>query len=258
MEDVKIILTEEAKKMDLSKSCVLEASPSPGAAGYLALNYLTGNLKIVKIGEVRSPYFPQICIVNDDGVASSPKIEFYFYEGDEVKLILVSRNFPIDSSEGSYLIARKIYEFFKSIGVSEYYLLSSSRILGENVVYVASTTIAYAKKLLDVGARLLPSLENLPIDRYSAYMLSFFTRDNGVAYLLLSEVYTYLPDHAAAKRILEILSRALKIKLDMEKIDREVERQRKLIEEIQKSIGPLLPERRGGEEEPSKEPFYIG
>ncbi|MEM1583468.1 MAG: PAC2 family protein [Nitrososphaerota archaeon] len=254
LEDIRIILNEEGEKAELSGSTLIESSPSPGAAGFIALSHLIEFLRPVKIGEVRSPHFPQVSIVNDEGLASQPKIELYFYDKD-VKLLIMLRNFPIESNEGSYLVARKLYEFFKAKGVKAYYLLSSSRILGESNVYVASTSIDNAKRLIEAGAKLSPNLDTLPIDRFGAYMLSFFARNGDMALILISEVYSYLPDPAAAKRLLEVLSKALKLKIDMEKLDIEIQKQRKLIEEFQKGFGEILP---GKEEQPSREPYYIG
>lgn len=256
LEDVKIILNEEGEKADLTGSTLIESSPSPGAAGLIALTHLIEFLQPIKIGEVKSPHFPQISIVNDSGLANQPKIELYFYDKD-VKLLLMLRNFPIESSEGSYLVARKLYEFFKSKGVKAYYLLASSRIYGESNVYVASTSINNAKSLIEAGAKLSPNLDALPLDRFGAYMLSFFARNYDLAFILISEVYSYLPDPAAAKRLLEVLSKALKFRIDMEKLDREIEKQKRLIEEFQRGFGQILPER---EEQPSRErePYYIG
>ncbi|MCL7383339.1 MAG: PAC2 family protein [Thaumarchaeota archaeon] len=254
LEDAKIILNDEGERADLRGSSLLESSPSPGAAGYIALTHLIEFLHPVKIGEVKSPHFPQVSIVNDEGLASQPKIELYFYDKD-IKLVIMLRNFPIESSEGSYLVAKKLYEFFKARGIKAYYLLSSSRIFGESNVYIASTSMDNAKSLLEAGARLSPNLDTLPIDRFGAYMLSFFARNGDLTFLLISEVYSYLPDPAAAKRLLEVLSRALKFKIDMEKLDIEIQKQKKLIEEFQKGFGQILPERG---EQPSREPYYIG
>lgn len=254
LEDAKIILNEEGEKADLRGASLIESSPSPGAAGYIALTHLIEFLRPVKIAEIKSPHFPQVSIVNDEGLAGQPKIELYFYDKD-VKLVIMLRNFPIESSEGSYIVARKLYEFFRVKGIKSYYLLSSSRIFGESNVYVASTSMDNAKSLLEAGARLSPNLDTLPIDRFGAYMLSFFARNGGQTFLLISEVYSYLPDPSAAKRLLEVLSKALKFKIDMEKLDIEIQKQKKLIEEFQKGFGQMLPEKG---EQPSKEPYYIG
>lgn len=255
LPDVKIVLTEEGEEADLRGAHVIESSPSPGAAGFIAINYLVESLKPVKLGEVKSPHFPQISLVNEQGIASPPRMEMYLHEDGGTKLLLILRNFPIESSEGSYVVARELYRFLKERGVASYYLLSGSRILGEPAVYVASTSMDRVKPLLDSGAKPTPNLDNLPVDRLSSYMLMFFSREGGAAYLLIAEVVSYFPDPLAAKKLLQVLSRALKFSVDMEKLDIEIEKQKRMLEEFQRGLGHLLP---GKEEHPTKEPFYIG
>ena len=41
----------------------------------------------------------------------------------------------------------------------------------------------------------------------------------------------------------------------MNRLDKEIEKQKKMLEEFQRGLGHLLP---GKEERPTKEPYYIG
>ncbi len=253
-EDVRIILTDEGRRADLRGAYVVEASPSPGAAGAIALNYLIENLKPLKLGEIRSAHFPHISIV-DDGLASPPKIDLYFYRDKDVKLVIVSRNFPVDSSEGSYVVAKKVHEFLVSRGAVNYCLLSSSRITGEPAVYVASHDPEDARIFLNSGARLSPNIEMLPLDKLASFMFLLYSRNGGAACLLISETVSYFPDPVAAKRLLQVISKALKIEVSLEKLDQEIEKHKMLLEDLQRGYGKLIPTR---EEKPSREPFYIG
>lgn len=253
LRDVEIVLTKDEENVDIEGAYVIEASPGPGAAGSIAVNYLVETLKPLKLGEVRSPHFPHISLVSE-GLAKLPKIELYFYENSGLKLILISRNFPIDTVEGSYLIARKLYSFLKERGAVNYCLLSSSRITGESVVYVASANPENARIFLNSGARISPNLEMLPIDKLSSYMLMLYSRE-GEAYLLISEVLSYLPDPMAAKRLLQVISKALGFEISLERLEKEIEKQKTILEELQRGYGQLFqPE----EEKPTREPLYIG
>ncbi len=253
LQDVEIVLTRDGENVDLKGAYVLEASPGPGAAGSIALNYLVETLKPLKLGEVRSPHFPHISLVSG-GLAKPPRIELYFYENSGLKLILISRNFPVDTVEGSYLIARRLYSFLKERGAVNYCLLSSSRITGESAVYVASTSPENARIFLNSGARISPNLEMLPIDKLSSYMLMLYSRE-GKACLLISEVLSYFPDPMAAKRLLQVLSKALGFEISLERLEKEIEKQKSILEEIQKGYGQLFQPK---EKKPTREPFYIG
>lgn len=253
LQDVKIVLTREGETADLKGAYVLEASPGPGAAGSIAINYLVESLKPLKLGEVRSPHFPHISMVTE-GLAKPPRIELYLYENQGLKLVLISRNFPVDSVEGSYLIARELYSFLKQRGAASYCLLSSSRITGESAVYVASPNPENARIFLNSGARVSPNLEMLPIDKLSSYLLTLYSRE-GKGCLLISEVLSYFPDPMAAKRLLQVVSKALGFEVNLERLEKEIEKQKSILEELQKGYGQLFQPR---EKKPTREPFYIG
>lgn len=251
--EVKIILTEAGRSADLSGAHVIDASPSAGAAPTIAVNYLVESLKPVKIAEVRSLHFPHVSLVSE-GVAAQPKIELYMHEDSKVKLLLIMRNFMIDSNEGGYLIADKLHQFLIEKGALNYYLLAGLRITGERGVYVASADPNDAKVFIESGARVIKNLENLPADRLSSYLLFFYIKRTKKAWLLVTEVVPYFPDPVAARDLLQVLSKALGFTVNLEKLEQEIEKQKAILEEFQKDYEKMLHEKR----KRGKEPFYIG
>ena len=251
---VKIVLTEAGERADLRGAHVIEASPSLGAAGLIAINYLVETLKPVKIAEVKSLHFPHVSIV-DEGLASHPSINLYLHRDGDLKLVFISRNFPIESEEGGYLIASKLHRFLVERGAVNYYLLSSSRITGERAVFVASSNPDDVRRFLDSGARILSNLDNIPADKLSSYLLMLYMRDTGHACILVSEVVTYFPDPISARMLITVLAKGLGFKVDLERLDEEIEKHRRILEEVQKGYERMLQKQR---ERPSREPFYIG
>lgn len=255
MEPVRIALDND---YDLSGAILFDASPTPAAAGIIASTFLVDNLKARKVGEIKSIYFPQISIVTEDGLASPPKVELFLYEdrGRKLKLLFMVRNFPIESNEGSYLIAKFVYDFFKQKGVKEYFFLGSLRITGGKDVYVSSTKIQDMDKLINAGAKLFPSMEIIPMDRLSSFLLYFFARDGKPVRLMFSDTPVYIPDPAAARNLVNMLSKFLDLSLDTSKLDEEARKQKSLVEEMEKEMyGPAAVARR--EERYPKEPSYI-
>jgi proteasome assembly chaperone (PAC2) family protein len=240
----------------LEGAVFIEGTPTAGAAGMLAVNYLRAAYDAKQVGEVVSPYFPQISLIDEEGIASLPKMELYLAKNKDVKMLLLSRGFPVESNEGSYEVAKKLYEVLSEKGVKEYIVLASGRISGNGGVFVSATNLDDTKKLLDAGAKRSPSLENLPVDRTTAFLMLFFARDHKRVTLLISDTISYMPDHMAAKKLLEVVSRYLGIELDFTILDKEIERQNRLMQEIEQ-LG-LMGKQLAGEEKPSKEPFYIG
>ncbi|MEM1946869.1 MAG: PAC2 family protein [Candidatus Caldarchaeum sp.] len=241
---------------DLEGAVFIEGSPTAGAAGILAANYLKDVLNGVLVGEVVSPHFPQISIIDEEGIASRPKLELYLVNAKGVKLLVAGRAFPVEGTEGSYEVASKLYEFFRAHNISEYIVLASGRISGDGSVFVSTTNLDHSKKILDAGAKQAPSLENLPVDRTSGFLMFFFARDRRKVSMLFSDTASYMPDHAAAKKLLEVVSRYLKFEIDFTKLDVEIERQNRMLREIE-SLG-FMEKALTGEERPQKEPFYIG
>ena len=253
VENVKIVLTDDGRNADLRGAHVIDATPSAGAAPTIAVNYLIENLKPTKIAEVKSPYFPHVSIVSE-GIASQPKIELYMYEGSNIKLLFILRNFVIESVEGSYAIADKLYHFLVERGALNYYLLTGLKITGERGVYVASSNPNDVRAFLESGARLLRELESIPADKLSSYLLFFYSQKIGKAWLLVTEVVPYFPDPAAAKELLQVLSKALGFGIDLDKLEREIAKQREILEEFQKDYEKMLQER----VKRDREPLYIG
>ncbi|MCD6236240.1 MAG: proteasome assembly chaperone family protein [Thaumarchaeota archaeon] len=251
--EVKIDLTDAGKKADLKGAFVIDASPSAGVAPTIAVNYLIEDLKPVKIAEVRSPHFPHISLVSS-GIASPPKIELYLHDTGEVKLVLISRNFLVESVEGSYAIADQLHRFLVDRGAVNYYLLTGLKITGERGVYVASSNPDNVRKFIESGARLLRQIESIPADKLSSYLLFFYSQRKGSAWLLITEVVPYFPDPVAAKELLEVLSKALGFKVDFGKLEEEIEKQREMLKEFQEDYEKMLQEKMRSD----REPLYIG
>ncbi|MDW8021663.1 MAG: PAC2 family protein [Nitrososphaerota archaeon] len=252
-QEVRIILTKQGGNIDLRGASVIDASPSAGAAPLIAINYIVENLKPIKIAEVKSLYFPHVSLVNG-GVAASPKIELYMYEDAGVKLLFIVRNFVIDSLEGGYAIADKLYRFLAERGACNYYLLTGLRMTGERATYVASVDPEDTRRFIESGARLIQDLENVPADKLSSYLLFLYLTRSGKAWILVAETVSYFPDPIAARELIQVLSKGLGFRIDLEKLDEEIEKQRILLEEFQKDYERMLQE--GGKRD--KEPFYIG
>jgi len=237
-------------------SILVEASPTPGAAGIIANSFLVEALGAKRIGEVTSPHFPQVSIINEQGIASRPKVDLHFAEVEKKRLLFFSRTFPVESNEGSYLLAKETYDYLSRKGIEEYYVLASGRITGTNAVFVSSNKSEHIQIFLSAGAQPTPSLDSIPVDRLTGFLMLMFVRDGKKVCMLLSDTATYFPDPMAAKRLLKVLLKGLNLDLDLSKLDTEIEKQRRMMEEAERGMMELGGDLR--DERSSKEPFYIG
>ncbi|MCC6023384.1 MAG: PAC2 family protein [Thaumarchaeota archaeon] len=248
-----VVLVELDKAVDLTGAHVIDATPSAGIAPSIALSYMIDGLKPVKIAEVKSRYFPHVSLVSN-GIASQPKIELYKYESGGVRLVLISRNFAMEDGESSYLIAEKIYRFLVERNARNYYLLTGIRLTGSRGVYVASADPDGVREFVKAGAKILRSLDEVPADKLSSHLMHLYLKGTGRVWLLAAEVMPYFPDPAAAKDLLELLSKVLRFEIDLTRLEEEIRRQREIIEEFRRDYEKMLQDRVKGD----KEPHYIG
>ncbi len=247
-------LTLIKKPENKRRLIVIDISPSPGVVGLIVSNLFTDSLASEKIAEISSPHFPQVTLINNDGIASLPKVEIYDIKtaSNDVSLLLITRNFLVDSNEAGDEASQLILEVLRDSKVSEVILLSSARIMGTGDVFVSSTILDFTRTFLQLGAKTIPNMEVLPIDRLAASLLfKLFIKGTPVT-LLISDTASYMPDLSAAKRLIKLLSRYLGISIDVAKLDKEIERQKIIFEEIERALREEYKEREG------RPPSYIG
>jgi len=234
---------------------VVDISPSPGVVGLITSNILTDSLASEKIGEIYSPHFPQVTLINSDGVASLPKIEIYEVKptgNDHVSIVLITRNFLVDSNEAGEEVSDLICELFGEKKIIEAILLSSARVSGTGDVFVSSTNLDNTREFLQLGAKTAPNTEALPIDKLASSLLfRLYLRGVPVS-LLISDTISYMPDLSAAKKLINILSKRLGISIDVSRLDQEIEKQKVIFEEIERALREEFREKGG------RPPSYIG
>jgi predicted ATP-grasp superfamily ATP-dependent carboligase len=234
---------------------IIDVSPSPGVVGLIISNLLTDSLASEKIGEIYSPHFPQVTLINNDGVASLPKVEIYEIkptDKNNTSIILITRNFLIESSEAGEEVSELIFELLGEKKISEVVLLSSARISGTGDVFASSTVLDITREFLQLGAKTTPNIEALPIDKLASSLLFSLCMKGVPVSLLISDTISYMPDLSAAKKLINILSKYLGISIDVSKLDQEIEKQRIIFEEIERALREEFRERGG------RPPSYIG
>lgn len=249
---MKARLVELKKVGNLGEFTVMDVAPGPGIVGLIMANILMESLKSEKIAEVHSPYFPQISVVNNDGIASIPKVELYLLEAkDGKKVVLVSRNFLINGEGGGIEVASLLFDYLRSLGGGQLVIVSSGRVTGTGEVYAVSNTLELSRTLAKFGAKVAPSMDSLPIDKLASLLLLRYMMESRPTYLIISDTSSYVPDLAQVKKTLSVLTGFLGIEVDTAKLDQEIRRQQELMEEFIKSMGE---EGKGEEGTPS----YIG
>lgn len=238
---------------DASEYIVVDAGGGPGVVALIVSSILQESLETVKIAEILSPHFPQVTLINNDGVASPPRIEVYLARspGNEKRaLILITRNFIIETTEVGEEASTLLVSYLSSLRIARSVFLSSGRVNGSGEVYASSTEMDRLRHLIRLGAKLATNIDTLPVDRLASSLMLRFHLKNTPMDLLISDTIGLAPDLASARKVLAILSAYLGISIDTSKLDAEIEKQRRLLEEASRFFEEM--ERGGGA------PSYIG
>ena len=229
---------------------IVEGLPGLGSVGKIAALYLIRQLRAKKIATLYSPHFPYYALIDRYGVARLPKNDFYLSKNTNLELVIITGDCQPQTTYGQYEVANQMVSYAKKysakliITVGGY---SSSERTEPKIVGAASRT-----ELVDrlTSFDVLVDKTGIPIVGVAGLILAL-ARPRGIdAICLLGETIGYVPDPRAAKSVLEVLSKLLKITVSMDKIDNEIERMKRIEEKIKEAdqgIEAVIRERRAEE-----------
>jgi hypothetical protein len=245
---------KEVTKIELKNPVLLEGLPGLGMVGRIATRYLIKRLKAEKLANLYSPHFPYYVLVNKKGSVRLLRGEFYFWrnEAGENDFIFFTGDSQAQTIEGQYDLASCILDFAERNNVKVIVTIGGYRKEVEETpkVVAVSTSSELLNKALQ--AKALASPAGNPIVGTAGLLLGLSRFRKIDAVCLLGETRGYLPDPRAAKSILEVLQRMLKVKIDLSGLDEEIEKSKEIVErmrEIEKRREKYAQKMRRGEEE---------
>ena len=232
---MKTTTIKELTKIELKNPVLIEGLPGLGMVGRIATRYLAKQLKAKKLANLYSPHFPYYVLVNKKGSVRLLCGEFYFWENEtgENDLIFFTGDSQAQTIEGQYDVAGCILDFAEKNNVQIIITIGGYRKEVEETpkVVVASTNPELLNKALQNKA--MVSSAGNPIVGTAGLLLGLARFRKIDAICLLGETRGYLPDPRAAKSVLEVLQKMLKIKVDLSDLDKEIEKSEKIVERMQ-------------------------
>jgi hypothetical protein len=226
---------KEKMKIELKNPILVEGLPGLGMVGRIATRYLAKQLKAKKFARLYSPHFPHYVLVNKKGSVRLLRGEFYFWknENGENDLIFFTGDRQAQTIEGQYDVASCILDFAERNGVKTVVTIGGYRkeVEEEPKVIAASTSPELLNKALQ--AKAIASPAGNPIVGTAGLLLGLARLRKMDAVCLLGETRGYLPDPRAAKSVLEVLQRMLGIKIDLSRLEREIEKSKEIVERMQ-------------------------
>jgi len=226
---------KEIMKIEFKNPVLVEGLPGLGMVGRIATRYLATQLKAKKLAKLYSPHFPYYVLVNKKGSVRLLQGEFYFWKNEtgENDLIFFTGDSQAQTIEGQYDVASCVLDFAERNNVKVVVTIGGYRkeVKETPKVVAASTTPEFLKKA--VQAKAIASPAGNPIVGTAGLLLGLARFRKIDAVCLLGETRGYLPDPKAAKSVLEVLQRMLKIEVDLRELDREIEKSKEIVERMQ-------------------------
>lgn len=204
------------EKPDLKDPILIEGLPGIGLVANIAVAFLIKKFNAKIFCEVRSSYFHNMAITDNNGFLSYPVNQLYYYSGGEIgsrDLILLYGNTQALTHRGQYELCDCILNIVEGLGCKIVVTLGGYRpgkVVTKPKIYFAASDHEMAKIARDINA------EPLTVNIFGlAGLLIGMCKLRGMKGLcLLSETPGTYPDKEAACELLKALSKILGIKVD--------------------------------------------
>ena len=221
-------ITQFGKTPKLNNPVFIEGLPGIGNVGKVAVDFLIDELKAKKLFEITSYTFPHSVFVNEDNLIELPIVEIFYKQfGSKKDILLLGGDVqPIDEIS-SYEFSEKILDIAEKFHAKEVITLGGiglAEIPKKPKVYCTGNS----KKMIDRYKNDLISNKLYgvvgPIVGVSGLLLGLASKRNIEAISFLAETYGH-PMYlgiTGAKEILKILNKKLELKIDVNKLDKEI------------------------------------
>lgn len=258
-------LIQTVKKLPKIQNPVLiEGLPGIGNVGKVVVDFMVDNIKATKIFDLFSYRFPHSVFVNEQNLVELPKIEIYHKKiGKQDFLFLAGDIQPVDE-ESCYSFCDTILNLFTKQKGKEIVTIGGiglNKVPKTPKIYITGTSkklIEDYKKTMKVEKKIFGVVG--PIMGVSGILVGLAAKRKLNGIILLAETFghpLYLGVNGA-RIILKNLEKRFKLKLDLNKLDKEIT---SLEEEIIKRTSELESVTKGGKRIKGKgesELNYIG
>ncbi|MBI1935244.1 PAC2 family protein [Candidatus Woesearchaeota archaeon] len=215
------------KMPKLSRPILIEGLPGIGNVGKVAVDFLIDELKAEKLYEITSYTFPHSVFVNEDNLVELPVVEVFYKKSERKDLLLLGGDVqPVDEIS-SYEFSEKILDIVEKMNCREIITLGGiglADIPKKPKVYCTGNSKKIISRYKD--EMISTSLYGVvgPIVGVSGLLLGLSSRRGIEAISFLAETYghpMYLGINGA-KETLRILNKKLNLRLDINKLDKEI------------------------------------
>jgi uncharacterized protein (TIGR00162 family) len=230
------IIVEEKPKLK-NPVCIV-GLPGIGNIGRIAIGYAVSELKAKKFAELYSPYFFPFVMIHNDQIHTL-RNEFYYYKNKKGRdLIMLIGDTQTYDPKGHYEIVGKILEFLKSLGCKEIITVGgfgTGKVSEEPKVYGVVTDQTLIKEMKNYGISFNIGGQIGTIVGAAGLLVGLGKIYNMKGIVLLGETtgFPIITDPTAAEAVLKVLSKMLKVKIDLSKLEEKVKSMHEFIKKLE-------------------------
>ncbi len=246
MDDV---LFRELERPKLNRPIVVEGLPGVGNVGKLAAEHLVDELKAVKFAEIYSRHFPPQVLINDDGVIRLVRNELYYHKAkgkEAADLVLLVGDYQGLSPEGQYELSWSVLEALERHRPRRLYTLGGwgiGKMIETPRVLGAATNAKLVAELKKVGVTFSKGEPGGGIVGASGLLLGLGALRGYEGACLMGETSGYFVDPKSAEAVLQVLAKALKLKLDFSALHEKAQQIEQITSKLKDAEVPPEPKR---------------
>ena len=204
----------QSKKKD---TILLVGFPSNGLVGTFTISYLVHSLKMKQIGEIEMPELPAGLFV-DDGEIFGP---IRSYKKENLFVVESDSPFPSDIA---YIFAKSVIQVIKSHKIGKVIIMSGLESMDKEnknpKVYGLVTQKSLEVLLYENN---IPKFLSGTIFGTDAAVISALRMSNIPTVMLYAECHPLFPDPKASIHAITVISKILKIQIDVKDIEKKLE-----------------------------------
>ncbi len=204
----------QSKKKD---NILLVGFPSNGLIGTFTVSYIVKTLKMKQVGEIEIPELPPALFIENGEIFGPIRI----YKKENLFVVMSDIPFPIDIA---YVFAKSVLQVVKRNKIDKVIIISgleSRDIENKNPKVYGLVTHKSLEVLLYENN--IPKFLSGTIFGTDAAVISAFRGSNIPTVMLYAECHPLFPDPKASIHAITIISKILKIQIDVEDIKKKLE-----------------------------------
>lgn len=231
------------EKVTLDHPILVEGLPGVGNVGKLAADYLRDKLEAKPLATIYSKFFPPQVYVNEEGLIRLVAQELSYRRAasnSERDLLILGGDYQGIPPEGQYELTHRVLELAHTMGVTEVYtlagfaqghLVETPRVLG------AATSMARVEAMKKFGVVFSRNDPGGGLIGASGLFLGLGKLFDMEGVCLMGETSGYFVDPKSAAAVLKVLTKALKVSIDLSDLESKAKEIERIAQKIHESEG---------------------